>query len=74
MKKVGGLLLFIVILSFVAMPLVAEEAPDNTLYRYDQLDLRLTLNGGFELLPQAANSRMKDVSAQLLLYPEEDFR
>ncbi len=77
MKKRGVLALFLVLLSFLALlslPLAAAETPDNSLYRYDQLDLRLTLNGGFELIPQAANSRMKDATAQLLLVPKEDFR
>ena len=63
-----GLILIILLL---LLPLTLAQ---NNLYVADSLELQLDVQGSYELVPQAANAQIKEVSADLLLYPVESFR
>ncbi len=66
MKYVVGITLFLLFFSTAA-------AADN-LYSFDSLQLQLNINGQFNLIAQGPDPRLQQVTAQLLLYPHDDFR
>ncbi|MFH1829121.1 MAG: transglutaminase-like domain-containing protein [Nanoarchaeota archaeon] len=53
---------------------LAETEGDNSLYQRESLELQLDINGGFELIPTKSNAKLKEVSANLLLFPLKDYR
>ncbi len=65
MKK----LLLIALLLLIPLAL----AEDN-LYLYDSLELYLDINGEFNLKKESNSASLKEVSAKLLLYPQESYR
>lgn len=68
MKKRVLLVMVIVLLTSSAL------AENQNLYSYDSLQLQLDVNGGFELVPESNQAQIEKASAELLLYPQEDFR
>lgn len=68
MKKRVLLIMLIVLLASFAL------AENQNLYLYDSLQLQLDVNGGFELVPESSQAQVEKASAELLLYPQEDFR
>lgn len=66
MKKI-----LLTIIIFLLLPLAFAN---SNLYQQDSLQLRLDVNGKFELVPTGSDANLKDVSAELLLYPVEDYR
>ena len=62
------LLLIILILSTTMVP-----AADDT-YQRESLDLKLDVDGGFDLTAAKTGAKLKEVSANLLLYPKDDYR
>ncbi len=65
MRLYSVVILIILLSGFV----VAES-----LYSADSLLLEITTAGNFELIAEENNARVELVQAELLLYPEEDFR
>ena len=61
---------FIVLLLLSASLVFAE----SDLYSMDALELRLNVDGSFELIPVKTNAQLQEVSAEILLYPQEDLR
>ena len=45
----------------------------NNIYQYDSLELQLGVKGEFELVPKEDSSSLKEIKAQLLLFPKNDF-
>ncbi|MBI2662762.1 transglutaminase domain-containing protein [Candidatus Woesearchaeota archaeon] len=72
MRKI---VLSMVVLSvmLLVMPFVLAQG-DNNLYRYDSLKLNLDVRGSFDLTAENSAAKIKDVKAQLLLYPKDDYR
>ncbi len=68
MKK--SALILIIILLLTTFLVSAEE----NLYQYDSLRIELNVDGGFALTSTGPSSSVKEISAELLLYPKEDFR
>lgn len=46
----------------------------ENLYQYDSLNINLKVNGQINLVPENSGSNVKEVSAELLLYPKESYR
>ncbi len=61
----------ILLISLLAADVLAEK---ENLYQYDALTLQLKVDGSFTLTPESSSSRVREATATLLLYPEEDFR
>src|SRR3989338_6049780 len=68
MKKRVVLIMLLVLLTSLSL------AENENLYLYDSLQLQLNVNGGVELIGESSQARVEEVSAQVLLYPQEDFR
>jgi transglutaminase-like putative cysteine protease len=66
MKKWTGLFIFIL---FISSALAQDD-----LYSLDSLQLQLNVDGSFELVPTKSGASVKEVSADLLLYPQESER
>ncbi|MBI4983030.1 transglutaminase domain-containing protein [Candidatus Woesearchaeota archaeon] len=66
------LLLLLVVIFILSKPALSDN-PSN-LYLSDSLELQLTINGELTLLPETSSASAKEVSAELLLYPEESYR
>lgn len=66
MKKWMMLLVFIF--------LISSALAQNDLYSLDSLQLQLNVDGSFELVPTKSGANVKEVSADLLLYPQESER
>ena len=47
---------------------------DNNLYLYDSLKLQLNVDGNVELVPESSSSSVKELTAELRLFPQEDYR
>ncbi len=47
---------------------------DTNLYLYDSLKLQLNVNGEVELVPESTSASIKELSAELRLFPQEDYR
>ncbi len=54
--------------------LLLMSASADNLYQQDSLELQLDVNGEFDLIAEGGGSIVKGVTANLLLYPKEDFR
>src|SRR3989344_6607677 len=65
--------MIIVLVMLLAIPFVFAQG-DNNLYRYDSLKLNLEVRGSFDLTAENSAAKIKDVKAQLLLYPKDDYR
>ena len=61
-------------LFFIVLLLSLSLVSANNLYQQDSVKLKLDVNGGFELISKSDSATLKEVSAQILLYPEDDFR
>ncbi|HLD00679.1 MAG TPA: transglutaminase domain-containing protein [Candidatus Nanoarchaeia archaeon] len=66
-KNFLSLVLFLVLL-------ISVSAQEENLYIQDKLIIDLTISGEFQLKPSGENPQLEQVSAQLKLYPREDFR
>lgn len=72
MRKIT--LLFIVILiTLLLIPLSTAEKLEN-LYQYDSLEMELMVNGEFTLVPEKQNAKVREVTTELQLVPENTFR
>lgn len=69
MKRVAWMLLLIVL----GASLVAAISKEN-LYLYDSLQVQLHIKGQIDLVPTAKTTNIQEASAELLLYPRQDFR
>ncbi len=65
--KRGVIILLLVLLT---LPFIHAQ----TLYQQDSLQLQVSLNGQFTLVPTVSPGSIEKVSANLLLYPQEEFR
>ncbi len=54
--------------------LALTATAQNNLYLQDSLEVQLDITGGFTLEAQGNNPTVQDVTTQLLLYPQKDFR
>ncbi len=64
--KRGILILTLILL----LPFIHAQA----LYQQDSIQLQVSLNGKFTLVPTATPASVQEITANLLLYPLEDFR
>ncbi|MBI4981147.1 transglutaminase domain-containing protein [Candidatus Woesearchaeota archaeon] len=55
-------------------PNLALAEGDNNLYLYDSLELQLDVTGVVELVPESSSSTVKELTAELKLFPQEDYR
>lgn len=62
--------MLILLLVLLALPLINAQ----NLYQQDSLLLQVSLDSRFTLTPSGSSPSVEDVSANLLLYPQEDFR
>ena len=60
-----------IMFTLLCSTLIFAQSGDN-LYRYDALDIQTQIEGGFNLIPESPNAKIKQASAQLLLYPQEN--
>lgn len=65
MKKEIAALLFLLLLPFS----LAQD-----IYSMDSLELQLNVDGSFELVPTKSGAAIKEITAEILLYPEESER
>ncbi len=72
MKKSIYYTFLIISLFIVIIPPSLSAQPGDNLYRYDSLDIQTQIKGSFDLTPQAPNAKIKQASAQLLLYPSQN--
>lgn len=61
------------ILFFLSLNLILANG-DNNLYLYDSLKLQLNVNGEVELVSESSSSSVKELTAELRLFPQEDYR
>jgi hypothetical protein len=61
------------ILFLLSLHLALAEG-DNNLYLYDSLKLQLDVIGAVELVPESSSSTVKELTAELKLVPQEDYR
>jgi hypothetical protein len=66
MKKLLWLGCFLLLCIFVVA--------DLDLYQQDSLELVLNINGEFDLVASGASPKVKDVSSEILLFPDTSFR
>ncbi|HLD72605.1 MAG TPA: transglutaminase-like domain-containing protein [Candidatus Nanoarchaeia archaeon] len=64
----------IVLLSLISLLLIPFISAEENLYQYDSLRIGLNVDGGFALISTGPSATVKEVSAELLLYPQEDYR
>jgi hypothetical protein len=64
----------LVILVLLLFGLILPSSFAAELYQYDSLDLELSIDGAFKLIPQTSTSKVKEVTTELLLYPNNDYR
>src|SRR3989344_3706692 len=64
----------IVITFFLFLLLVPFSLAQSDLYSMDSLELQLKVDGSFELVPTKSGASVKEVTAILLLYPQESQR
>ena len=64
-------LVFLIILLLIP---VAHAQGDNNLYQHDALELKLNLEGGFDLVGTRMDAIVSEITAEVLLYPQNDFR
>lgn len=55
------------------LTLAAASLADN-IYQYDSLQVKLDISGKFTLTPTAGMYSIKEASAELMLYPQDDYR
>jgi hypothetical protein len=67
MKKI----VWLVILSLLVLTTIAES---NNIYLKESLTLQLNIEGDFNLIKEESNSNVKEVSTELLLFPQDSFR
>lgn len=67
MKKRAFILLLILLLTTASLA-------ENDLYSMDSLELLLKVDGSFELVPTKSGASIKEVTAKIFLYPEENER
>ena len=64
---------------YLLMPLLLLSmsiaiAADENLYVYDSLEIQLDINGKFTFVPESSSAKVREASAELLLYPHSYFR
>ncbi len=69
-KSMHFIIIYTSLFVLLSSSLLAQSG-DN-LYRYDALDIQTQIKGSFDLVPEAPNAKIKQASAQLLLYPQEN--
>jgi len=69
--KIIPLLSIFILFTLLYSTFLSAQSGDN-LYRYDALDIQTKIKGSFDLIPEAPNAKIKQVTAQLLLYPQEN--
>lgn len=67
MKRVLTYFIILILLTIVS------QASDN-LYQQDSLQLQVNVNGEINLVSESSSSTVKEVTAEVLLYPTEDYR
>jgi len=73
MKPIFAFFLSVILLTgLIAVSTYASG--DNNLYLKDSLKLQLDIDGQFDLIPADSSATLKEVKADLLFYPQEDFR
>lgn len=68
MRKVVVMLALVLLISSIPSSLAAD------LYSMDSLELELDVDGSFELVPTKSGARVEEVTANLILYPQESAR
>ncbi len=63
-----------VVIVVVLFSISTAIAADENLYLYDSLEVQLDINGKFTLVPESSSAKVREASAELLLYPYRDFR
>ncbi|MEK6939324.1 MAG: transglutaminase-like domain-containing protein [Nanoarchaeota archaeon] len=66
MKKMAGIILFLLLASL--------SLAENDFYSMNTMELQLTVDGSFELIPTKSGASVKEVTANMLLYPTESER
>ncbi|HLC70639.1 MAG TPA: hypothetical protein VJI32_01440, partial [Candidatus Nanoarchaeia archaeon] len=69
MKKGLGIMLVLLML----LPVVLAMSKEN-LYLRDSLQLKVEVKGELELIATGEDPKLKEATAELFLYPKEDFR
>ncbi len=62
------------VLVILLLLLIPFSLAQNDLYSMDSLELKLNVDGFFELVPTKSNAKIQEVSADVLLYPKESPR
>ena len=62
-----------IILTLVLL-LALSATAQNNLYQQDSLEVEATIAGGFTLEAEGSNPTIQEVTTELVLYPQEDFR
>ncbi|PIN76661.1 hypothetical protein COV17_01590 [Candidatus Woesearchaeota archaeon CG10_big_fil_rev_8_21_14_0_10_36_11] len=66
--------ILVCVIFLLCIQIATAELEDNNLYLYDSLEIVLNVNGGFRLTNERDNYDVRKASAELLLYPGEDYR
>jgi hypothetical protein len=72
MKKNLPFIITYLLIFTILISLFVSAQPGDNLYRYDSLDIQTQIKGGFDLIPETPVAKIKQASAQLLLYPQEN--
>lgn len=64
-KKVVWLAVFLLTVSFISA---------ESIYQQDSLELEFNIDGSIEFIPTGSGAKLKEASAELLLFPLEDYR
>ena len=64
----------LILLTLILLITINLALANNNIYQEDSLHLQLDVNGNFELVPEGGNSKVREVTAELFLFPQDDFR
>lgn len=71
LKRAKRKISFLILITFLISSFLAFG---ENLYQYDSLELKLGVEGGFNLIGEGSEARVAEAKAELFLYPKESFR
>ena len=71
MSKVMKKVLLIVMLFLLTISIAFAQ---NNIYQQDSLHLELNVDGKFKLVSEGAGARVSEASAEIYLFPQDNFR
>ena len=75
MDQKTHLFLYFSFILFFSLTIISQNfASSDNIYQLDSLQLQLSVNSSFQLSSEAPSAKIKEVQAELFLFPTEDYR